>query len=421
VAKSITLGVLVALAAAGQDEIPVSVLNFARIQHHMADELGRLPNYTCLETIDRYTIARGGKPKPLDRIRINVALVGGKELYSWPGEKSFEDRTLPEMVHSGFLSDGDFAAMTRNVFVNRNAAVTFAGEEELNGRKLLRYDFEISAMRSGWQVRLGGASGTVGAKGWFLADAATYDLVKFRFEAVDLPAFSSEKGLEEVAEYGRVRLGDGDILLPLTVDLKAESFDEQRHWNHATFTSCREYAAQTSISFGEEGSAAPAVTVVPVQAENNAENNVENNAVLPPGVEVALKLDTGIDSVHAAVGDEIRAVVTKNVQIDKEVILRRGAIVKGVIQRFDRHVGNRPYTTVGIEFTEAVFGGKSFVFFGRMDSIARFAGLHRTVIGFDTPADHVSPGTGLFYVEGEAFVIPKGLSLTWITQPVRSR
>jgi len=413
----ITLAVTVlcsVMARAGDDELPPHVLNLARIQLRMAGDLNRLPNYTCLETIDRYTSVAGTQPKPLDRIRINVALVEGKELYSWPGSKSFEDRTLAEMVRSGFISDGDFASMAKNVFLHRNSTISFIGQQAEGGRTLLRYKFEISPMQSGWQIRLGGASGVVGAKGWFEADSTTYDLVRFQFEAVDLPPFSPEKGFEERAEYGRVRLGEADVLLPLSVDLKSEAFSGTRRWNHATFTACREYGAKTTISFNEEGSPAPAAAI-PVTAKAEAVVSV------PPGLEVSLRLDSEIDSARSAVGDEITAVVAKTVRIEKEVILQKGAVVKGVIRRFDRHVGNRPYCAVGLEFTEALSDGKSFLFFGKMDGISRFAGLHQRVIGFDTPADRASPGVGLFYVEGESFTIPQGVQFTWITEPVQTR
>jgi len=65
--------------------------------------------------------------KPSDRVRINVAIVGGKELYAWPGARGFDDRSLADMIGNGFISDGDFASMPSNVFVHHNAAIKFAG------------------------------------------------------------------------------------------------------------------------------------------------------------------------------------------------------------------------------------------------------------------------------------------------------
>lgn len=120
-------------------------------------------------------------------------------------------------------------------------------------------------------------------------------------------------------------------------------------------------------------------------------------------------------------GDEIRAVISKDVRTQSEVILPRGAIVKGVIRRLDRQAGNRPYCAVGIEFTEAAFEGQRIALFGKMDDIAKFAGLHRGVIGFDVAEPRPIPGVGYFYVEGESFVLPKGHPLVWLTLPFRTR
>jgi hypothetical protein len=403
---------LLAFTLAG-DQIPAHVLDLARIKRHMTDELNRLPNYTCLETMDRYSAVQRGKMKPLDRIRIQVAIVDSKELYSWPGARRFEDRGLTEMVNNGFISDGDFVAMARNVFVNHTANFTFAGRQTVDGREVLRYDFEISQMQSGWQVRLRRATGVVGAKGWFEADAATLDLVRFSFAAQDLPPFSTDKTLQELAQYGRVRLGSSEILIPLAVDLHSESFNGETHWNHITFSGCRQYTAVTSISFGEDD----AVTSPAISAAQE-----EELQAVPSGLEIPLKLDAPIDSAHTAVGDEIVAVVSKNVRMGNETILPRGALVRGVIRQLDRHVGNRPYFQIGIEFTEAEYSGRHAVIFGKLEELSAFRGMHRNAVGFNTTLDSPpSPAVGYFYIEGNSFVIPKGHSLSWLTQPFRTR
>jgi hypothetical protein len=400
---------LCALALTG-DEIPRHVLDLARIKRRMTDELNRLPNYTCLETIDRYSAVKGGKMKPFDRIRIQVAIVDGKELYSWPGATRFDDRSLADMVNNGFISDGDFAAMARNVFVNRTAIITFAGRETRDGREVLRYNFEISHMRSGWHVRLRNASGIVGAKGWFDVDTATLDLVRFSFAAQDLPPFSTDKSLEETAEYGRVPLGGSEILIPLAVDLHSEAINSDSRWNHTTFTACRQYTAESSISFAEENAAIIPATAIAAKEEVQA---------LPSGLEIPLKLDTPIDSAHAAVGDEILAIVSKNVRMGHETILPSGAVVKGVIRRLDRHRGSRPYFEVGIELTEAAYSRHRAIVYGKLEELSAFRGMHRNVVGFTTLVDPPpGPGVGYFYVEGDAFVIPKGQALTWLTQPL---
>jgi len=407
------LALLALGALCAADELPAHVLNLARIERQMTAELKRLPNYSCLETIDRYTAAQGKKLRPYDRIRINVALVDGKELYSWPGARTFDDRSLASMVNNGFVSDGDFSAMTKNIFVNRTAEITWVGavpaSEAAGSRQLLRYDFHIQQMMSGWQIRVRHASGTVGAKGSFWVDPATLDLVRLRFAAEDMPPFSLDKSLEESVEFGRVRIGDEDVLLPLSVDLDVESFDGGRARNHETFTNCRRYSVETTLSFDVEEK--PSVSTATA---------VEEIRRVPAGLFLALRLETPLDSRHAAVGDELRAIVSRDVRFGKELILPRGAMAKGVIRRLDRHVGNAPYFEVGLEFYEAEFEGRRAVFSGKLDEVSQFEGYHKNAIGFvSSVGNSPSPGVGYFYAEGVEIRIPKGVVFTWQSEPAR--
>src|ERR1700688_3980899 len=139
------------------DDLPADILNLSRIRRTMAEQLKSLPNYTCLQTIDRYKGRAGSKLKAYDHVRINVAIMDGRELYALPGSRSFDDRSLSTMVAKGFISDGNFASMARSVFVNRVARIAFAGQESAGGRALLRFDFQIAQMVSGWQLHVGNA------------------------------------------------------------------------------------------------------------------------------------------------------------------------------------------------------------------------------------------------------------------------
>ena len=71
----------------GAQELSPEVLLLARIKVKMAENLKGLPNYTCLQTIERSTRDAGNRRyRPLDTVRVEVALVDGKELFAWPGE-----------------------------------------------------------------------------------------------------------------------------------------------------------------------------------------------------------------------------------------------------------------------------------------------------------------------------------------------
>ncbi len=403
--------VCVTAAVAGADQIAPEILSLARIQHKMADELKRLPNYSCMETVDRYTSARGARPKPFDRIRIQVAIVDGRELYSWPGATVFSDQRLPDMVQSGFVGDGDFASMTRNIFIGKTATIRFSGEEQSDGRKLLRYEFRIPQMLSGWTVRLGGSSGVVGAAGSFWADAETYDLVRLQFEAQDLPPFSQDRTIAEDVTYARVHLGESEILLPAAMDLTSESFNGDTHWNHGTFTQCRKYAAESSISFGDEDDLAKAVS---------GKVEKDDALALPAEIDLHVQLEKAIDCRRAAVGDEVRAMLAKDLKVDR-VLFRKGTAVKGIVRKMALQEGNRPYYEVGLEFTGLEGGGRRASFVAQSEQVAAFPGYHKNVVGFGVPNDRRSFGVAYFYVDASMAEVPAGVGLTLVTGTLRTR
>ena len=66
-----------------------------RMLQHMTQTLAVQPNYTCIETVERWVTPKNGKRTLQDRVRLEVALVDGKEMFSWPGPKNSKPPTSP--------------------------------------------------------------------------------------------------------------------------------------------------------------------------------------------------------------------------------------------------------------------------------------------------------------------------------------
>ena len=118
----------IAFALCASDDLPKWVIDLAHIQRTTGDEIRRLPNYTCAETIDRYKAQGTEKLRRIDQLRLNVAVVSRKELYAWPGG-DFQDISLPDMVHNGFVADGSFSSLAHTVFANPGVHTSFPGEQ----------------------------------------------------------------------------------------------------------------------------------------------------------------------------------------------------------------------------------------------------------------------------------------------------
>ena len=79
--------------------------------------LANQPNYTCVETVERSRRnGASGKFELLDTLRVEVALVNGREMFAWPGSKQFEDKDIREFIPTGMFGKGDFALHARVVF-----------------------------------------------------------------------------------------------------------------------------------------------------------------------------------------------------------------------------------------------------------------------------------------------------------------
>ena len=155
----------------------------------MSDNLKRLPNYTCQQTIDRSRRASAGlRWETVDRVRVEVALVDGKELFAWPGAGKFDDRDLSDMAMGGATSTGNFGLLAKAVFLTGAPNFKFLGERVLEGRRSYRWDYDVPLLRSGYTLRNGTKEAVVGFHGAFWADASTLDVLRLEASADDIPA-----------------------------------------------------------------------------------------------------------------------------------------------------------------------------------------------------------------------------------------
>src|ERR1035438_3035697 len=101
-------GLGLAWAAAAQG-LPPEVLLLARVKAHTREQLARLPNCSCLETVRRDHQPAGGVMRPMDTVRLEVLYSDHHELYASPGDRRFGDNQPMDFVGSGTIGNGHFA------------------------------------------------------------------------------------------------------------------------------------------------------------------------------------------------------------------------------------------------------------------------------------------------------------------------
>ena len=415
------LGLVPAAAAQG---LPPGVLLLARVKAHMREELARLPNCSCLETVRRDHQTAGGRMRPLDTIRLEVLYSDHRELYASPGDRRFDDSNPSAFIGSGTIGNGHSALFLSEV-VGQGSSLSYEykGEELLRRRRLARYDYRVPVRASGHTINLTEGSGTVGSKGSFWADPATYEIVRIAVEADEIPPTLPVSAYVTSIDYSHTNLGGTDFLLPQSADYSLVKFSGEESRNHIEFTHCHLYGAQSSISFGPSQG-------FPLFGTSSV---LETKRELLPALHVVVRVSTRITE-KTAVGTLIEGVVDGNVLHKRSVLIPDGATVRGRVRRLEWNEDHGGYFIVGLEFTDIDAGGTRYRFFADLEGTDGVPGLRQTIRTRKPPeksqlrsgaetvySDEILslpdlPGVGSFFVQARRLELPPGFRMTWKTR-----
>ncbi len=429
---------LLALASSesgGQDvQFPPGVLLLSRIKRHVAQELEHLPEYTCLETVDR-SLSHGdskgkpGKLEPLDTLRLEILYSGRKELYASPGAHVFRDESPAAFIAGGMIGDGVFATQLQSIFVSGTALFNFRGEDTVardhGWGRAVKYDFLIPQNLSGWNIHLLHASGVIGEKGSFWADPETLELLRIEVHADEVPPDLRLADVIITSDYARMRIGAEDIMLPQAAEMRLLELGGNEYFDQFEYTHCRSYQAESSISFNDvDASPKPApaaATPAPASVPGISGN-------LPAGLDVPITLTTGVDN-NSTVGTLLEGQVSANVDFKGKTVIPKGAPIHGRIRRLERYAEAGGYYVVGLEFTDVEAGDSFWRFYADLKSASGAPGLEWLIStgrtqnlfdGFQSTTETIRlpdlPGVGSFFIRAARFVLPAGFRMQWKTR-----
>jgi hypothetical protein len=418
-------------------ELPPGVLLLSQVKRRIRQELEQLPEYTCLETVERSITplnAPAGKPKsgqaktelePLDTLRLEVLYTGKKELYASPGARNFREEGPSQFIASGMIGDGVFASQLHAVFVSETALFTFRGEETITRERgwgrAIKYDFRIPVIHSGWHITLPYASGIIGEKGSFWVDPETQDLLRLEIHGDEIPPELALRDVVIASSYGRMRIGSEDIMLPQSAELRMIQMDGRESLDQFDFTHCRSYRAESSIRFETDApvskAEAPAPGApVPVAWET-----------LPAGLIVPITLTTEVGN-DATVGMLLEGRVAAEVDFQGKPLIPEGAVVRGRVRRLERYPDFGGVFAVGLEFTEVQAGGRLLRFYADLQSTTGAPSVAMDMSNMledagapwramvKTMRMHQLPGVGSFFVRGTKLNLPPGFRMQWKTR-----
>jgi hypothetical protein len=296
------------------------ILLLGRAKNKMAAALRGMPNYTCLQTIERSKrLPKRRKFELIDVLRLEVGLVEGKELFAWPGSGKFEDKELSEIVPpGGAIGNGAFAAHANSVFQGRAASITFEGWEE-NPRRA-RYAFRVPQNLSGYVIRHPSkAKAIVGYHGKFWVTPEDERVVRIEVEADDVPLFLEVLATGSSIDYSLVRIGETDYWLPTASTMKITNIDTAEYRNETIFSGCRQFAGESSLRFDDpepdEKAAAPV--------------SVPETITLPKGLYFGVQLSEPLKWGKTVTGEKVQATLADAIKRKGVVLFPKGSLVEG--------------------------------------------------------------------------------------------
>ncbi len=391
---------LASLSLPAQSVLTPDLEALTKIRQRMIFNLQHQPNYTCVETIERSSRAKSNnKLKIIDTLRLEVGLVDGREMFAWPGAKKFEDFDVTKMVISGAIGNGNFGTHARALFTGRAATFHYRGDVELNGKKAIRFDYEVPRMLSGYRIQVPDASAIVAYHGSFYAHPETFDMERIEVIADQVPPELMLAEAHDTIDYAMTHIGDGDFLLPYQSELSMIDMIGGENRNRVRFTSCRQFTGESVLTFGD----------APVSAPETAPA-VTREFDVPQGLDISLVLTDEIDLHTAATGDPVRARVERDVKQKGGIVIPKGAIATGRITRLEKYEN---YSIIGMEFPEIDAPGIIARMKGTLDHTFGLSPIRsRYTMRSRTP---LQPGEGIFTVNSSQLRLSRGCIIVWRT------
>jgi hypothetical protein len=372
---------LVLVAQAPEGDPPL-----ARIRAKMADNLQRLPNYTCLMTVDR-AARPAGRVRDLvhqDTIRLEVAEMGDKELFAWPGAALKEQR-IEDLVPDGVFASGDFGGLANVVFRTHDATFRAAGKKKFSGREAVGYSYAVARAVSHYRLGREGQAVIVPYHGTFWADEQSLEILRMELELDGIPDNIAVRSSVTTIDYQKSRIGASDFLLPFRVqrDVRYSALGSMSE-NISTFTNCHQYETQSAIRFDE-----PTDTATAASAPVNP-----TEIRLPAGLRLPMKVETVTDAKKSAIGDAIVARLTEDVHLGEQVF-PAGSEVRGRIRAL--RWSDRGPVKVELSFTEIRTPTTLANFQGFVESIEKHKGIS---LGSVFKGDELQVDSGRFNLAG---------------------
>ncbi len=377
IAGSSLLMCVVSTLGAGDDLSPQQVLE--RIRAGVRQQLTTVSNYTCVENVDRTYLLetfanRSGcenperRPNHLymhDRLRLDVAVSEGREIFSWHGGKSFSSKGIDDVVQSGPISSGSFVGYLRNIFFVPGVAIRFTGHVLNANEDVYTFYYVVPRRNSLYQVGAKNKRWTVPFHGQFTGSGTTYQLRSLQVIADDAPPESGICNAGSEIEYQFLTISGKAALIPKSYVLDMGSTNRLYTISRSDYTQCREFRGESTLSFDVNDQTA------------KQETPIIHDEWLPAGTTLHVRLRTPVDDRTSFTGDPVEGELADSLKVKgSNITIPKGAALSGVITRLEFYPEPFNHYLMSIRFGRLTFGPNSFL----LDAVPKSSSADRSAL-----------------------------------------
>lgn len=392
-----------ATAPAAQPNRPAAPQpDMGSLRNQNAPLLEKATNFTCLETVARERVDVRGRSHDADTRLVEVAIAGGKEIYSEPDGKRFSTIRASDLLGFSFSTSGLFGSMARAVLAGSNMNIEPAGKETLNGESVLRYNFQTLPGASDWSIQYGKDEGRAGEEGSFFVDSASLTLRRVTVQALNVPREMRLKALAATINYEPETISGRRVLLPDTAEVNVEEHSGIRRVTRISFDHCRGFTAESTVSFDSDSEAAGAAAGGEIR--------------LPDGLDLTVSLSSPVSLASAAATDVITGTAVDPVLLKGREIIARGAAVEGHVRL------RRGENAVVLELDRIQTRQGWAPFYGRMVSLNPAAQVRFDAGGSDESAglNPNVPGVVTLRFNNGSAGLATGTQMVWKTEALHA-
>ena len=249
------------------------VLN--RVRDNVIHQVAKSTNYTCVQTVNR-TLFRGARdlltgcayesklPERTqimhDRLRLDVAVSQGKEIFAWHGETKFSgSSTIDDVVQRGTVSSGEFIGFLENIFGRGGIRFEYSGSAVVNGLQMYSFNYTVPLSSSGYHVGTRRGKPAIPFHGSFSVRGSDFQLASLNVIGDDIPENSRICSAETEMKYQIAKISGQDALIPSLFILKLDDVNHLYTVSRNEYSQCHAFGAESTLRFDVGDSTGSAV------------------------------------------------------------------------------------------------------------------------------------------------------------------